>query len=263
MFRKKRKFGLPPLDFNLSQVDPLPYAFAHNDSVYNSPLFDALRLGYCFIEADVHLIENEIFVYHRKPFFLNTNKTLTNCYLQPLFEIFKKNDSIFPKLQKPICLILDIKTDPEKTYLKLKSTLQPFKSMLTSWENGRENPKGVSIILSGNRPLEMVLSENKRSVAIDGRLIDIGKDYPTSFMPMISDKYSKIFGWSFFSKKPSSSNLFQLQRYSNQIHKEDKLFRLWGIPEKATIWKSLLENGLDLISTDQIKNLKEFCLLYS
>jgi len=261
MFRKKRVFGIPPTFFDLSEVNPLNNAFAHNDSVYNTPLFDALQLGFRFIEADVHLINDEIFVYHKKPFFINQNKTLANCYLKPLAGILNNNKFIFPKTKKTFYLVLDIKTNAEKTYQKIKETLQPFQSILTSWENNSVKNNVVTIILSGNRPLEMVLSENKRWVTIDGRLEDIGKNYAPHFMPIISDKYSKIFGYSIFSKTPSIKKLNLLQQYADHIHKEGRLFQLWGIPEREVIWSLLLKHNLDLISTDQIRKLNAFLQL--
>ena len=258
MFRKKSEFGIIPSPFDLSAVDPLIHAFVHNDAVYNAPLFDALALGYRFIEADVHLIKNEILVYHRKPFFPNYNKSLTNCYLKPLFEIIKNKGSVFPKSKEPIYLILDIKTDAEQTYKAIKSTLLPFYPMLTHWEDGIEKSNSVSIILSGNRPIQTIKVEKKRWVTIDGRLEDIDKNYTPQLMPIISDKYSKVFGFSFFSKKPNAKQLNHIKDLSKQIHQQNKLFRLWGIPEQESIWKMLLDNGLDLISTDRIKKLNTF-----
>ena len=258
MFGKENKFGVPPFEFDLSEVTPLVYAFAHNDAVYNSPLFDALALGYQFIEVDIHLVKNEILVYHKKPFFINKNKTLTNCYLNPLFKILKKGGSVYPKSGKTIYLILDIKSNAEKTYEKLKSTLLPFHSMLTHWEDEIEKSNSISIILSGNRPIQKVKSESKRWVAIDGRLKDIDKNYSSQLMPIISDKYSKIFGFSFYPKNPNTKHLNQLQHFANQIHQQKKLFRLWGIPERESVWKLLLANDLDLISTDRIKKLETF-----
>jgi len=258
MFWKKSIFGVPPSSFDLSHVSPLNHAFAHNDSVYNSPLFDSLQFGFQFIEADVHLINDDIYVYHKRPIFLNKNKTLTNCYLQPLFNLIEKKGTVFSQSNHTLYLILDIKTDAVKTYEKLKLILNPFNSILTHWKNGVIKNNAVTIVLSGNRPVEMVFQEQERWVAIDGRIEDIEKNYDAQFMPMVSDKYSKVFGFSIFSKKPSVEKLKRLLEISKSIQKQGKLFRLWGIPERRTIWESLLKNGLDLISTDRIKELNDF-----
>ncbi|NVJ48512.1 MAG: hypothetical protein HWE07_15355, partial [Cytophagia bacterium] len=43
---------------------PLPRAHAHNDYEHERPLFDALENGFTSVEADVYLIDGELYVYH-------------------------------------------------------------------------------------------------------------------------------------------------------------------------------------------------------
>jgi len=97
MFKKEK----PPLSsFNFSNIKPLKNAFAHNDEQFNFPLLDSLQLGFNYIEADIHLIKNEIYVSHRKPFFPKNNNTLTKLYLEPLSYFFQKNNSTLFKNPK-------------------------------------------------------------------------------------------------------------------------------------------------------------------
>ncbi len=257
MSKKKEKPLLSSFDF--SEIQPLENAFAHNDQQFNYPLLDALKLGFKYVEVDIHLIKNEIYVSHRRPFFRNCNNTLTKRYLEPLFYLFQKNNSsIFQKKNETFNLVLDIKTEAISTYEVLKKQLIPFYPMLSSWENQINFQRPIQIHLSGNRPINSVVSEGKRQVLLDGRIEDIKKKYPTEIMPMISDKYSKIFGCSLFSKIPSKKKLEKFRELANQIHSQDKLFRLWNIPENEDVWTLLLKNGLDLISTDRIQKLSCF-----
>lgn len=257
MFHKKEKLLLS--SFDLSKIHPLKNAFAHNDEQFNYPLLDALKLGFNYIEADIHLIKNEIFVSHRRPYLPKNNNTLTKLYLEPLFYFFQKNNSsIFKKGNAPVNLILDIKTEATATYEVLKKQLEPFYSMLSSWENSIEEKKPVKIYLSGNRPIKSVVSELNSYIVIDGRIEDLGKKYSSSKMPMISEKYSKIFGYSIFSKIPSKKKLEKFRNLATEIHNQNKLFRLWAIPEREDVWTLLLKNGLDIISTDRIQKLSEF-----
>ena len=257
MFQKKEK---PPLSsFDFAKIQPLKNAFAHNDEQFNYPLLDSLKLGFNYVEADIHLIQNEIYVSHRKPFFSNHNNTLTKLYLEPLFYLFQKNNfALFQNQKDTFNLVLDIKTDADKTYHVLKKQIKPFLSMLSTLENRIEKKKPVKIILSGNRPVNSVVSEKKKQLFLDGRIHDLEKNYSPNLMPIISEKYSNIFGYSFFSKIPSEKKITNFRKIANEIHTQNKLFRLWSIPENEHVWTMLLKNGLDIISTDRINKLSSF-----
>ncbi|MFK7772962.1 MAG: hypothetical protein AB8F94_12525 [Saprospiraceae bacterium] len=257
MFQKKEK---PPLSsFNFSKIHPLKNGFAHNDEQFNYPLLDSLKLGFNYVEADIHLIKNEIYVSHRKPFFTKNNNTLTKLYLEPLFYFFQKNNSIiFQNQHSPFNLILDIKTDADLTYEVLKEQIKPFHSMLSSLENQIEKKGAVKILLSGNRPVNSLVSEQKKQLFLDGRIPDLKKNYSANLVPIISENYSKLFGYSFFSKIPSEKKINNFRKIIKETHAQNKLFRLWNIPENEHVWALLLKNGLDIISTDQINKLSSF-----
>ena len=257
MFRKKEKPLLS--SFGFSKIQPLENAFAHNDEQFNYPLLDALKLGFNYVEADIHLIKNEIYVSHRKPFFPNSNNTLTKLYLEPLLYFFQKNNSsIFQNANATFNLILDIKTEANTTYKVLKKQLEPFHSMLSSWENSKAKKKPIKIHLSGNRPINSIVSEQKREVLLDGRIIDLKTKYSPELIPMISEKYSIIFGYSLFFKMPSEKKMEEFRQLADKVHNQNKLLRLWNIPEREDVWTLLFKNGLDIISTDRIQKLSTF-----
>ncbi|MFK8008701.1 MAG: hypothetical protein AB8H03_20245 [Saprospiraceae bacterium] len=257
MFHKKEK---PPLSsFDFTTIQPLKNAFAHNDEQFNYPLLDSLKLGFNYVEADIHLIKNEIYVSHRKPFFPKNNNTLTKLYLEPLFYFSQKNNStIFNNKNTSFHLVLDIKTDAIATYEALKTYVQPFQSMLSTLAHQEEKKNPVKILLSGNRPIDSVVSEHKKTFFLDGRIQDLENNYSSILMPVISENYSKIFGYSFFSRIPSEKKINKFRKIANEIHAQNKQFRLWNIPENENVWTLLLKNGLDIISTDRINKLSTF-----
>ena len=206
-------------------------------------------------------MNNDLYVSHNRPFFLKEIQSLSNLYLDPLFEIFKNNGGhIFPHHSKPIQLVIDFKTGANKTYRKLQEILIPYHSMLTRWENGFEIPGAITIVISGNRPVKRMAEKTNRWMCLDGRLEDIGKNYSPSLMPVISDKYSKVFGWNIFSKPPSQEKLLRLHAVSNNVHAEGKKLRLWGSPENELVWNALLEAGADIINTDSLSQLSTYFL---
>lgn len=254
---RKSKILLNQLDFKSIQY--LPNAYAHNDSVYNFPLINALYYGFRNIEVDVHLIKNEIFVSHGYPLFPNKNKTLTKLYLQPLFKILTAQNQLISNSPLPsINLFIDVKSDANQTYKILKKQMSPLLPILSTWENGLEKKGKVQIILTGHRPMDLIQNEKQRMVLIDGRLDDLKKNIPNNLMKLISINYNKIFRKSIFRKFPSDKEFQNFRDLANQIHKQEKRIRLWNIPEKEKIWEALLANGLDMISTDKIEKLANY-----
>lgn len=242
-----------------SQVTPLPNAHAHNDYEHTRPLYDALDQGFTSVEADIYLIDGELYVYHDRPQTLDSNRTLTKLYLQPLWDRVKQNKgSIYPKYKGEFFLMIDIKADGEAVYAMLKKQLKPFEKMLTTHKNGKKKQGAVTIFLSGNRPMEVVKAEEKRWVGIDGRPGDVGK-YDASFMPVISDNYYNILKWRGEGEIPAEE-LQKLKTLTTGAHANGQKVRLWASPENEKVWETLQKAGVDLLNTDQLERLKQFLL---
>ncbi|HTH83110.1 MAG TPA: phosphatidylinositol-specific phospholipase C/glycerophosphodiester phosphodiesterase family protein [Mucilaginibacter sp.] len=243
-----------------SQSVPLPNAFAHNDYFHKRPLFDALDNGYTNIEADIFLKDNQLIVAHLNPYF-KENRTLEILYLKPLLDrINANNGQVYKGYDSPVTLLVDIKTDAESTYQALKPLLEKYRSILTSYKNGRVITRQVTIVLSGNKPFEMIKAETNRLAFIDQDLRDAARD--TSFknvFTMASCKYSKLIRWNGNGIMPTVERKL-LQLYVTIAHKNGKRVRLWASPENKAVWQELLNCGVDLINTDKLVLLKDFLL---
>jgi hypothetical protein len=68
-----------------AQVTPLDRAHAHNDYAHQRPLLDALDAGFCSVEADVYLVDGDLWVAHDRED-LKSTRRLTNLYLDPLLQ---------------------------------------------------------------------------------------------------------------------------------------------------------------------------------
>jgi len=231
---------------------------SHNDYWQNPPLFKALNLGYVYIEADILLIKERLVVAHRRPLFPSRAKDLKELYLEPLFEIYNRQGYFYKDHPGPIFLMIDIKTEAETTYQKLLEEIEPYKSMLTSFVNGEEIPGGITLIITGNRPIETIAAESERWAAIDGRPMDLGKGYPMNLMPMVSEKYSKILGWTTTLGTKSPKNILKVQDFVSKVQAEGRLTRLWKIPEKVETWNWLTYHGIDLLNTDNLPKLHDY-----
>ncbi|QHT71000.1 hypothetical protein GXP67_32300 [Rhodocytophaga rosea] len=238
-----------------AQVKPLPNAHAHNDYLHKKPLLDALSYGFTSIEADIHLIDGELYVVHDKPSSLQNILTLKKAYLEPLSQHIALNKGyVYPGYSPAIYLMIDIKTDAEPTYALLKKQLTPYASLLQT----KNNPDGrVKVVLSGNRPTGTVQQEATPLVSIDGRPEDLAANHASDFMPVISQNYSKVLKWNGEGTIPEADEQI-LRKLAVETHKQGKKLRLWASPEKLNVWKSLLEAGVDFINTDKLQELQTF-----
>jgi glycerophosphoryl diester phosphodiesterase len=238
-----------------AQVKPLPNAHAHNDYLHEKPLLDALSYGFTSIEADIHLIDGELYVVHDKPSSLENVPSLTKAYLEPLSKHIAVNKGyVYAGYAPAIYLMIDIKTEAEPTYTLLKKQLAPYAGLLQT----KNNPDGrVKVVLSGNRPVKAVQQEKMPLVAIDGRPEDLPMSHAPEFMPVISQNYFKIIKWNGEGTIPEADMLL-LKKLAADTHKQGKKLRLWASPEKLNVWKVLLEAGVDFINTDKLQELQNF-----
>jgi hypothetical protein len=244
----------------ISAAIPLPAAFAHNDFEHKNPLFDALANGFTAIEADVHLINGELYVTHDHPVLVENIPILKELYLDPLLRHIKNNKGqVYAGYNSPIYLMIDIKTDGEATYNILQRQLIEYSVILSSLHDVITIPKPVRIIISGNRPVKTIEEDTIQLAGVDGRLADLHKSYSAGFMPLISGAYSEILGWNGIGTIPEKE--FEiLKSVSGKVHQQGKKFRLWAAPENENTWKVLLAAGVDFINTDSLEKTKLFLL---
>ncbi len=221
---------------------------SHNDYHQPHPLTDAWNNGMVSIEADVFLKDGVLLVGHEEKE-LSKDRTLEKLYLKPLCDLY--NDS--KEKPSPVILMIDIKDRGEECYTTLKKLISRYQSTLTHYKNGKINKKDITIILSGDRPKNMVKGENDRFVFIDGQISDLKNNEKSSFMPLISDDWNTFFTWD-GKGNISEKELSLLKKLITDCHKQNKMIRFWGMPGCGVIalayWRLLRKEGIDLIGTD-------------
>ena len=159
-------------------------------------MFEALDHGFCSVEADVHLVNGQLLVAHDADE-VDIERTLARLYLEPLrkrIDHFK--GSVYPaEPDISIQLLIDFKTPGPSTYMALKGELEKYRMYLTLFENGELKQGPITIVISGNRPIQMVASDTSRLAFIDGRLADLNSGPGPELMPLISSSWSDTFTW--------------------------------------------------------------------
>ncbi len=242
----------------VDEPGPFCTGFAHNDYCHEHPLFDALENGFTNIEADIFLKNDKLIVAHISPYF-KSHRTLEALYLRPLSErINKNNGKVFTVYNNPVTLMIDIKSNGEKTYKVLKPLLEKYRSILSGYENGKMVYRAVTIVLSGNKPYSSIENEQNRIAFIDEDLRKITlNSVNNNVFVMASCKYSHLVKWN-GKGAISDTEKKRLRAYIMMAHKIGAKVRLWASPENKAVWDELLNCGVDLINTDQLVALKNY-----
>jgi hypothetical protein len=237
----------------LSGDEPLARAHAHNDYAQERPLFGALELRFCSVEADVYLVDGKLLVGHDKKD-LKSERTLANMYLRPLdFAVRAHKGSVYAQPVEFI-LLVDIKEDGAKVYEELKRELRPYDSWLTHYSDGKVDKRGVTVILSGDRPTSVLAAETSRVAFIDGRPGDV---QPATLIPLISASWDSLFKWKGVGPVPPAEHV-RLAALVSSCHANGQKLRFWGTVDAIPMWQNLYDAGVDLIGADRQKDLAAF-----
>ena len=237
-------------------VTPLKNAHAHNDYEHTRPLFDALDQGFDSVEADVFLVDGKLLVGHTV-LDLKPSRTLESLYLDPLRKRIRANGGRLYKNGPQAWLLVDVKTEANSTYAVLHEILAKYADILTTIDNGKVEPKAITVVVSGNMAKGAMAKQTKRYAGYDGRAPDVNSDVPADLMPWVSDNWTKLFKWNGNGPMPADEKA-KLRDFVAKAHKHGKLVRFWATPEKTAFWAELRAADVDLINTDQLAELSKF-----
>ena len=234
----------------------LPGAHAHNDYLHDRPLQDALTHGFQSVEADIYLVDGKLLVAHDLDK-VTPERTLQSLYLDPLAKRVREHPGqVYAGSESPFYLLIDFKSEGESTYRALHAVLIEYQEMLTQFEADKIQQRAVTVIVSGNRPAELLASLEPRIAGCDGRMKDLETADP-HFIPWISDNWGLHFKWR--GKGPlSDADGTKLKDIIAKAHARKLQVRFWAIPDQKESWKVMRDYGVDFINTDQLGELSAF-----
>ncbi|KAH8800420.1 PLC-like phosphodiesterase [Xylogone sp. PMI_703] len=186
-------FGHWPTDAT-ADIHPVN-CHSHNDYWRSVPLYAAVHAGCTGAEADVWLVDDELYVGHRR-IALTSNRTLRNLYINPLLDLLEKQnrpvefypDDAYPlPLSEPIplngifdvdpaltfILLIDFKSPGPVVWQKLYSQLEPLreKGYLTHFNGSAIIQRPVTVVGTGDAPFELLTANDTyRDVFFDAPL---------------------------------------------------------------------------------------------
>lgn len=238
-----------------------PAGHAHNDYSHSRPLFDALAHGFSSIEADTRLRNGRLFIAHDVKDIV-PSRTLQSIYLEPLAEQIEKNGGSVYGDDRPLTLLIDVKTNAEETYLVLHQILRRFQSILTVYNRQNIQQGAIDVIVSGNRNRRLMETQDVRYATYDGQPSDLGFGSPISFISLISDEWASHFTWNGDGSMPRQERT-KLNRIVAAAHAAGQRVRFWATPDEPgrrrdAVWRVLVDAGVDLINTDDFAGLERF-----
>jgi hypothetical protein len=156
-------------------VLPIP-CHSHNDYWRRRPLWSALGTGCIGLEADIWLIDENIYVGHTANE-LDKSKTLSNLYINPLIELLEKRYSAFnpdpgPRRQywasmpgvfaqapqQSLTLLLDFKTEGFSLWPAVNEVLEGLRQRgwLTFWNGKSRVERPITVVVTGSAPFSLV-----------------------------------------------------------------------------------------------------------
>jgi alkaline phosphatase len=224
----------------IGQVYTAQNAHSHNDYAQQKVFHLAYNEGFGSIEADIHIVNNEILVGHDTKD-LKASNTLENLYLKPLVA-YNQPDR---KLQ----LLIDIKTDSKTTLDQLVVLLGNYPSIT--------NNKNIKIVISGNMPAPALFEAYPDFIWFDGRLSTQYAPNQLTRIALISEDYYKVIGYKFIWPLDNVS-IDKAKQFIDKVHQLGKPVRLWASPDKPAAWEQFMQWGVDFSNTDKIKELADF-----
>ncbi len=239
-------------------VIPLPRAHSHNDYWRERPLFDALDRGFCSVEADVFCVDGALLVGHDRED-LAPDKTLETMYLEPLAQRARDHGGRVYPGGPPVTLLIDIKDDAETTWACIREKLEKYRDVVTVFTSDRVEERAITVILSGNRPIDLLAGESPRLAAIDGRPHNLLRGSDPCLMPLISGSWTSVFRWDGEGDMPEAERR-RLDAFVKQAHENGQRVRFWALPRPEAVWPVLYEAGVDLLNADRLDKLQDFLL---
>ena len=237
---------------------PLDRAHAHNDYMHKRPLLDALDCGFCSVEADIHLVDGALLVAHDRDQ-CEPERTIEALYLDPLRARAKAYDGrIYPKGPQ-VTLLIDIKSDAEKTYAALHKVLESYADIMTEFRGDEVTQRAVMALISGNRPVKVITAQPVRYAAIDGRPPDLVRNPPANLVPLVSSSWTALFTWNGRGDMPQADQE-KLADFVKQAHDQGRRIRFWSLPWSGQVWPKLYEAGVDLLNADNLRGMQKFLL---
>lgn len=252
---------------------------SHNDYWRPVPFYSALSVGAVSVEADVWLVNGTLLVGHEQSA-LTPARNFDSLYIQPILSVVRAqnpnssyvagptNNGVFDTSSgQTLYLWVDVKTEGARTFRHVIRALQPLRDAgyLTVFDGSSVVPGPVTVIGTGGTPLNLVQGVSPRDYFWDGPLVTLGTSFSNitkEVSPIASTDFAVVFG----EVRNQTFNTSQLETLRSQVataHGKGIGVRYWDQPgwpvgTRNAVWRTLWDNGVDLLNVDDLDGAANF-----
>lgn len=259
----------------------IPKGFhSHNDYWRPLPFWSALSNGAISVEADVWLYNTTLHVGHEESALTNS-RTFTSLYIDPILSVLERQNPSSPFLTEgpthngvydtsgtqTLYLFVDLKTDGPTTFPHVVRALEPLRAggWLTTFNGTGVTPGAVTVIGTGNTPLNQVQGVSPRDYFFDGPLPDLGTTFSNitaDVSPIASTDFAAVFG-EVRNQTFNSTQMAILEAQVAEAHGKGIGVRYWDQPgwpvgTRNAVWRILWDAGVDLLNVDDLEGASNF-----
>jgi hypothetical protein len=243
-------FILLIVQLSFSQKNIKPIISANNFSS-QSELWESIGNGIINYQADAMYIYGKLYV---TPLMPDSAKhkfpTLTDAYLYPLYNQFKKNkDEIIPGYSGDVFLILNFTAQPVQIYKQLAIEMRPFSDMLTYKVDGAEHQGKLRILIKDKNQLEKINNIKPSFLGLVGNLSDIDKNIDSNKMPLIEVDFNELTDWKGTGNIPFE-DFTKIKVLVGKVHAQNKKISIANCPSYKTVADLIQTSKVDFINTN-------------
>jgi hypothetical protein len=241
-----------------SQKNIKPVITSQNFSSKND-LWESVGNDIFNFQADVMYIYGKLYVTSLMPDSANHQlPTLTEAYLYPIFNQFKKNNGeIISGYQGDIFLILNISSQPIQVYKKLASEMRPFSDMLTFEFEGVKHQGKFRILIKDKTQFEKINGIKPSFLGLVGNLEDIDKDFDSNKMPLIEVDFDDITNWKGTGNIPFE-DFMKFKDLVAKVHSQNKKISISNCPSNKVVADVIQTSKADFINTPEATKMAGF-----
>ncbi|WP_276484894.1 alkaline phosphatase [Paraflavitalea pollutisoli] len=224
-------------------------AHSHNDYENPFPFRAAYNQGFGSMEADLHLVNDTLRVAHDSAH-APTSPDVESLYLKPLAALVQQHGGFpYADHNKPLQLLIDLKTDGVPTLAKLVAVLKQYPSLAN-------NPK-IRFVISGSRPDPATWQQYPAFIWFDGSLGQTYTPPALQKIALLSADFHKFTKWNGKGRLPAKE-ADTLQKLVALSHSLNKPVRFWATPDNINAWYHLMRMKVDFLNTDRIVEMGGF-----
>jgi hypothetical protein len=251
-------FALLLVKFSEGQKNAKPIISSHNFTS-KSELWESIGNGIINYKADVMYIYGKLYVTDMMPDSINHKlPTLTDAYLYPLYNQFKKNNGqILPGYADEIFLILNFTNQPLQVYKQLAIEMRPFSEMLSYKTDGVEHKGKLKILIANKEYFDLINANKPGFLVLAGKLSDVEKNIDAAKMPLIVADFEEFTKWKGTGNIPFD-DFVKIKEIVAKVHAQGKKISITNCPSNKTIADLILTSKVDYLTTPDGAKMAEF-----